>query len=289
MSKELNQVNPAERESDRLSRSQSHDLDNLEKAENDDVQRSLVRSVFIVIICTAAMVVNVCHFPHHFFGAPPDLSWQISNSTSVAISLPTIEKRLDIQQDQLQWLVSAYSLSSVRTCFTLVCYVIRLTWRSGLPSLILWQIGRSLWTEKGVYDRYSGPSCLFSWLWLRSKWVCSKLCRSSPFIYTVTDGLTLAVLRGFQGIGGAATIPSAVSIFTLATLSTGRSHPLAQLGILAHAFPPARGRSLAFATFAAGAPVGAAFGTIIGGVLTQLTSCVIIGSRVMQHFSSVFI
>jgi MFS family permease len=74
------------------------------------------------------------------------------------------------------------------------------------------------------------------------------------------DGLTLAVLRGFQGIGGSATIPSA-------------------LGILAHAFPPSRARSIAFATFAAGAPVGGAFGMIIGGVLTQLTS---------PHWRSIF-
>ncbi|KAF9231330.1 major facilitator superfamily domain-containing protein, partial [Melanogaster broomeanus] len=56
-----------------------------------------------------------------------------------------------------------------------------------------------------------------------------------------------------QGMGAAAAIPSAI-------------------GILAHSFPPSRARSTAFATFAAGAPVGGAFGTIIGGVLTQLTT-----------------
>ena len=43
---------------------------------------------------------------------------------------------------------------------------------------------------------------------------------------------------------------------------------------MAHAFPPSRARSLAFATFAAGAPVGGAFGMIVGGVLTKLTVCV---------------
>jgi predicted MFS family arabinose efflux permease len=43
---------------------------------------------------------------------------------------------------------------------------------------------------------------------------------------------------------------------------------------LAHSFPPSRARSLAFATFAAGAPVGAAFGTTIGGVLTEFTTYV---------------
>ncbi|KAI9056752.1 efflux transporter [Trametes sanguinea] len=66
------------------------------------------------------------------------------------------------------------------------------------------------------------------------------------------DEITLDVLRGIQGIGAAAAIP-------------------AGLGILAHTFPPSTLRSIAFATFAAGAPVGGAVGGIIGGVLTQLT------------------
>jgi MFS family permease len=88
-------------------------------------------------------------------------------------------------------------------------------------------------------------------------------------------------LRAFQGIGSAATIPSAVSI--LYTLNWN-SHVVCQLGILAHAFPPSRMRSIAFATFAAGAPVGGAFGVIIGGVLTQLSSCVIRCSCEMLNF-----
>lgn len=46
---------------------------------------------------------------------------------------------------------------------------------------------------------------------------------------------------------------------------------LAQIGILAHAFPPSRMRAVAFATFSAGAPIGAAFGMILGGVLTEET------------------
>lgn len=65
------------------------------------------------------------------------------------------------------------------------------------------------------------------------------------------DSLTLNVLRGLQGIGAAATMPAAI-------------------GILAHSFPPGQIRAIAFATFGAGAPVGAAFGWVIGGVLTQL-------------------
>ncbi|KAJ7624389.1 major facilitator superfamily domain-containing protein [Roridomyces roridus] len=58
---------------------------------------------------------------------------------------------------------------------------------------------------------------------------------------------TLFVLRGLQGLGGAAAFIPAC------------------LGILAHAFPPSRARSVVFATFSA------AVGTQIGAVLTQYT------------------
>ncbi|KIM37309.1 hypothetical protein M413DRAFT_448602 [Hebeloma cylindrosporum] len=66
------------------------------------------------------------------------------------------------------------------------------------------------------------------------------------------DVLTLDILRGIQGIGAAATIP-------------------ASLGILAHAFAPSRARTVAFATFSAGAPLGGAFGMALGGILTAFT------------------
>ncbi|KAF9556947.1 MFS general substrate transporter [Agrocybe pediades] len=77
-------------------------------------------------------------------------------------------------------------------------------------------------------------------------------------IFTMACGfsnniMTMDILRGFQGVGGALMIPSA-------------------LGILAHSFPPSRARSLAFATFAAGAPIGSVFGTAVGGVLTEFTA-----------------
>ena len=50
---------------------------------------------------------------------PPPCSQppQILNTTSVSISLPAIGRELDIPQSQLQWLVSAYALSSVRLVF----------------------------------------------------------------------------------------------------------------------------------------------------------------------------
>ncbi|KAK0476076.1 efflux transporter [Armillaria novae-zelandiae] len=67
------------------------------------------------------------------------------------------------------------------------------------------------------------------------------------------DEIALDVLRGMQGIGVAAALP-------------------ASTGILAHAFPPGKIRSIAFSSFAAGAPLGAFTGMALGAVLTQLSN-----------------
>ncbi|CAE6425463.1 unnamed protein product [Rhizoctonia solani] len=64
--------------------------------------------------------------------------------------------------------------------------------------------------------------------------------------------IALNVMRALHGMGSAATVPSAI-------------------GILAHEFPPSRARSIAFATFSAGAPLGGAIGFVIGGVMTEYT------------------
>ena len=45
-----------------------------------------------------------------------------------------------------------------------------------------------------------------------------------------------------------------------------------QLGILAQLFPPSRARSLAFATYAVGASIGAEFGCVVGGIFTEFTA-----------------
>ncbi|KAJ7776150.1 MFS general substrate transporter [Mycena metata] len=66
------------------------------------------------------------------------------------------------------------------------------------------------------------------------------------------NATTLYILRGFQGLGPAAFLPAC-------------------LGILAHGFPESRARSIAFATFSAGAPIGGALGTQIGALLAQDT------------------
>ncbi|KAF8992537.1 major facilitator superfamily domain-containing protein [Cyathus striatus] len=140
-----------------------------------------------------------------------------ANNTAASISLPTIGHELGVEESELQWLLSAYSLSS--GCLLLV-------------------FGR-------LADLHGRKKTFL----LGSFWLMA-FTLGCGFTSDIT---TLNILRGIQGVGAAATIP-------------------ASLGILAHAFPPSPARSLAFATFAAGAPIGAVFGNVIGGVLTQFTA-----------------
>ncbi|RDB16369.1 hypothetical protein Hypma_002885 [Hypsizygus marmoreus] len=161
-------------------------------------KRSMFKSVVLVLTCTFAMIVNS------------------ANNTAVAISLSTIGRELNVDETQLEWLVSAYPLSS--GCLLLV-------------------FGR-------LADLYGRKKTF-----ILGSFVLAAFTLGCAF---ANDSITLDILRGFQGIGAAATIP-------------------ASLGILAHAFPPSKARSIAFSTFAAGAPVGAAFGMALGGVLTQIT------------------
>lgn len=84
------------------------------------------------------------------------------------------------------------------------------------------------------------------------------------------DFNTLIILRGIQGVGAAASMPASVSHFyPHALYRRPIILSLRQLGILARAFPPSPARSIAFATFAAGAPIGGAFGSVFGGLLAQ--------------------
>ncbi|KAI8995706.1 efflux transporter [Trametes punicea] len=160
--------------------------------------RSFAKDVILICTVTLAMILNT------------------ANNTALAIALPTIGRELNIVEYKLQWIISAYSLSS--GC--LLLFLGRLADLYGRKWTFI--LGCAF---MGIF----GLGCGFA-----------------------QDEITLDVLRGIQGIGAAACIPAA-------------------LGILAHNFPPSSLRSVAFATFAAGAPVGAAIGAAISGVLTQLT------------------
>lgn len=88
--------------------------------------------------------------------------------------------------------------------------------------------------------------------------------------YLILDVITLDILRGLQGVGAAAVVPASVSKLDFHLTVPGSLVDF-QLGILANSFPPSRARSLAFASFSAGAPIGAVFGTALGGVLSEFS------------------
>ncbi|KAL5485602.1 hypothetical protein ACEPAI_6643 [Sanghuangporus weigelae] len=164
----------------------------LEKAH----KRSTLQSIILVATVTIGMILN------------------ISSSSSASISLPSIGRAFNEPEDSLQWVVSAYSLSS---------------------GCLLIFFGR-------LADLYGRKKAfMIGTVWLG---VFSLGCGFANNINA------LFILRGLQGIGPAATVP-------------------ASLGILAHSFPPSRARSIAFATFSAGAPVGGAIGMQIGGILVE--------------------
>ncbi|TBU27562.1 efflux transporter [Dichomitus squalens] len=168
-------------------------------ARDTQVKRSRSKDIILICTVTLAMILNT------------------ANQTAVSISLPTIGKDLNIVESKLQWIISAYSLSSG-------CLLLFLGRLADLFGRKISFIAGCAWM--GIF----GLGCGFA-----------------------QDEITIDVLRGLQGLGPAASVPAA-------------------LGILAHTFPPSPIRSIAFATFAAGAPVGGAIGNTIGGVLTQLTA-----------------
>lgn len=160
---------------------------------------------------------------------------------AINVALPTIGKELKVPESDLQWVLSAYSLTSVgalkdRDCLLLPQSSERLTHLGQGCFLILFGRLADLHGRKTVF--------LFGTGWL-GIWALG-----CGFAQNV---ISLDIMRALQGLGAAAAIPSA-------------------LGILAHAFPPSTRRTIAFATFSSGAPMGSAFGNIIGSLLTQYSS-----------------
>ncbi|OCK81537.1 MFS general substrate transporter [Lepidopterella palustris CBS 459.81] len=133
---------------------------------------------------------------------------------SAVIVLPTIGKDLNIPDSRQQWIVSAYAL-------TFGCF------------LLLW--GR-------LADVY-GKRMIFIW---GSAWVAV----TTIVIPFVRNEIGFDVLRGLQGLGAAANVPTAI-------------------GILGVTFPPGKAKNYAFVCYGAGAPLGSVFGNILGGVIGE--------------------
>ncbi|EKG10349.1 hypothetical protein MPH_12561 [Macrophomina phaseolina MS6] len=133
---------------------------------------------------------------------------------AAVIVLPTIGKDLSIPDSRQQWIVSAYSL-------TFGCF------------LLLW--GR-------LADVY-GKRLIFIW---GSAWL-TVISIVLPF---VRNEIGFDVLRGLQGLGAAANVPTAI-------------------GILGVTFAPGRAKNYAFSCYGAGAPLGSIFGNLLGGVIGE--------------------
>ncbi|THY09850.1 drug resistance protein [Aureobasidium pullulans] len=136
---------------------------------------------------------------------------------AVVIVLPTIGKALNIPVARQQWIVSAYSLSF--GCF-----------------LLLW--GR-------LADVY-GKRLIFI---LGSLWV-AILTLINPF---ATNEIAFDLLRGLQGIGAAANVPTAIALISAT-------------------FPSGSARNYAFSIYASGAPMGSIMGNLLGGLVAQYGS-----------------
>ncbi|KAK4991785.1 hypothetical protein LTR50_001602 [Elasticomyces elasticus] len=136
---------------------------------------------------------------------------------SAVIVLPSIGKDLSIPSARQQWIVSSYTL-------TFGCF------------LLLW--GR-------LADVY-GKRLIFIW---GSAWV-TVVAVATPFAPTE---IGFDILRGLQGLGAAANVPTAI-------------------GILGVTFPPGKAKNYAFSFYSAGAPMGSVFGNLLGGVVSQYAS-----------------
>ncbi|KAL1869346.1 hypothetical protein Daus18300_005558 [Diaporthe australafricana] len=133
---------------------------------------------------------------------------------AVVIILPTIGHDIGIPDSRQQWVVSAYALAF--GCF-----------------LLLW--GR-------IADIY-GKRKIFV---LGSAWVAITLAVNP----VIPNEIAFDLFRGFQGLGAAANVPTA-------------------LGILGTTFPPGKAKNYAFSMYAAGAPLGSIFGNLLGGLIAS--------------------
>ena len=133
---------------------------------------------------------------------------------AAVIILPSIGRDLNIPESRQQWIVSSYAL-------TFGCF------------LLLWGRLADVYGKRRIFVLGS------AWLTVASLIV--------PF---TPNEITFNLFRGFQGMGAAANVPTA-------------------LGILGTTFSPSKAKNYAFACYGAGAPLGAVFGNILGGVVGE--------------------
>ena len=165
--------------------------------------RSALASINIVAACTSSLMITS------------------ALGSAVTISLPYVGKDLNVQKDELQWILSAYSISSVSI------FIIQhgfaepgLTLRTGLLPSPLWATCRSLRAQirlaYWILDhRNMWPRGNFRAMCVRHTF--SYLCSNLFFLQRVA-GIVLDIMRGIQGIGAAAMIPASVGLLSVTDL-----------------------------------------------------------------------
>ncbi|KAM7187844.1 major facilitator superfamily [Naviculisporaceae sp. PSN 640] len=136
---------------------------------------------------------------------------------STVIILPSISQDLEIPAERQQWIISAYYL-------TFGCF------------LLLWGRLADLFGRRLIFLVGS------AWLTIATIVV--------PF---APHEIVLDLFRGFQGLGAAANVPTAI-------------------GILGARFRPGKAKNYAFAIYSAGSSCGSVLGNIFSGIIAQYVS-----------------
>lgn len=154
--------------------------------DRDTGTLSQLRSkIILAVICVAQLLDNV-------------------SMTSVNMALPAVSKELNIAQADQQWLVSAYTLSPSSLTAPNPVQHADLTWS---PLLVFsLTFGGFLLLAGVLSDRYGKKLVFLSGLAWLSIWVC--ICGGAQSM------IQLVIFRALQGLGAAATVPSAVGILT---------------------------------------------------------------------------
>lgn len=139
---------------------------------------------------------------------------QILSVQAVVIVLPTIGGNLSIPLNRQQWIVSAYSL-------TFGCF------------LLLWGRLADVYGKRRIF--------IFGSAWLTAVTIAIPF---SP------NEIIFDVLRGLQGLGAAANVPTAI-------------------GILGITFPPGKAKNYAFTCYSAGTSLGSVTGNVLAGLIGE--------------------
>jgi hypothetical protein len=186
----------------------------LEKTTQDQIispttqvpARSTLASINIVAACTSSVMITTALGP------------------AVTISLSYVGEDLHIRKNDLQWILSAYSISSVRISYficNIVSTQIGMVYHActGLLPPSLGATRGSVWTQTRLDHRIFDHRDMLSYLVLCTMYVRFDLTAIIHdfffliFWYKRVAGLALDIMRGIQGIGAAAMIPSSVRLF----------------------------------------------------------------------------